>query len=358
MRIAIITSWFTDVIGGSGTGVFFHSFVSGLRERGFDVDIIAPTLRETDYVNITLERFLFNSQLAYDARIKSADVLIGFDYDGYGILPAQRPPMIASAHAIFGDVIQWEREPVRTMVVAQAYFDRAAMQQADRVTCGSDYARQRIIDLYGIPADKITTIHHGMTTPDWVRRAQSMTRSENDHPTLLAVGKMYPRKRLDILLRALPLLIALHPTIELRVIGDGLAFDAMRALSRELGVDEHVTWLGHVADEAAFAHEWLQADVFCHPSLQETFGFVYLEALMMGKPIVASRAGAAPEVVADAGLLVDAEDSAGFADAIHRLISDGDLRQKLGALGVERAGRFTREQMIDGYVKIIEALTQ
>jgi glycosyltransferase involved in cell wall biosynthesis len=357
MRIAIITSWFTDVISGSGTGVFFNSFVGGLRERGYEVEVIAPTLTQTDYVNITLERFLFNAQLAVDPRIRNADVLIGFDYDGYGILPTQRPPMITSAHAIFGDVIQWEREPVRTMVQAQAYFDRAAMRAADCVTCGSDYARQRIIDLYGITADKITTIHHGMEIPSWVRLATTMTRRENDHPVLLAVGKMYPRKRLDILLRALPVLIAQHPTLELRVIGDGLEYDAMRALSRELGVDEQVTWLGHVADEAAFACEWLQADIFCHPSLQETFGFVYLEALMMGKPIVASRAGAAPEVVGDAGLLTPPDDSAAFGEAIHRLISDGALRQQLGERGRLRAGLFTREKMITAYTAIIESLT-
>jgi glycosyltransferase involved in cell wall biosynthesis len=356
MRISVITSWFTDVIGGSGTGVFFNSFVDGLRNRGYDVELIAPVLRAKDYVNITLERFLFNTQLRNDPRIQQADVLIGFDYDGYGIDPLQRPPMIASAHAIFGDVIQWEREPVRTMVESQAFFDRVSMQQADRVTCGSDYGRDRISTLYDIPEDKIITIPHGMNVPYWIRQAQAMTRTENDHPVLLAVSKLYPRKRLDILLRAMPAIIALHPTVELRVVGDGLECEAMRALSRELDIDDHVTWLGHVADERAFAREWVQADVFCHPSLQETFGFVYLEAMMMGKPIVASHASAAPEVVGDAGLLVEQEDSVGFANAVDRLLLDEGLRQRLSQNGRSRAQWFTQRRMIDGYADIINEL--
>lgn len=356
MRVTVITSWFTDVVGGSGTGVFFNSFVSGLRDRGFDVELVAPVLRAKDYVNITLERFLFNAQLNADPRIQKADVLIGFDYDGYGIDPHSRPPLITSAHAVYGDVLRWEHEPVRTMVESQAFFDRVAMEQADRVTCGSDYARQRIMDLYGIDGDKITTIPHGMVQPNWMRVAQRMTRVENDHPVLLAVGKMYPRKRLDILLRAMPALIGLHPTVELRVAGDGLEYDQMRALSRELDIERSVTFLGHVKDDLAFAREWVQADVFCHPSLQETFGFVYLEAMSLGKPIVASRAGAAPEVVGDAGILVEQEDSVGFANALDRLLLDADLRRAMSEHGLKRASLFTQRRMIDGYVEMVRDL--
>jgi glycosyltransferase involved in cell wall biosynthesis len=356
MRINVITSWFTDVSGGSGTGVFFNSFVGGLRDRGYDVDLIAPVLREKSYVNITLERFLFNTQLRSDPRIQQADVLIGFDYDGYGIDPFHRPPMIASAHALFGDVIQWEREPVRTMVESQAYFDRVAMQQADHVTAGSEYARQRIHELYGVPLWKISAIPHGMITPHWLTLARAQEPTPNDHPVLLAVSKMYPRKRLDILLHAMPAVIAARPDVELRVVGDGLEYDHMRALSQQLGIDNHVTWLGHVSDDLAFAREWRQADIFCHPSLQETFGYVYLEAMLLGKPIVASRAGAAPEVVGEAGLLVEPEDSSAFANALLRLIGDSDLRRQLSQRARSRAPLYTQRRMIDGYAEIMDEL--
>lgn len=356
MRIAVITSWFTDVTGGSGTGVFFDSFISGLRDRGHEIEIIVPDLHEKDYVNITLERFLFNARLRTDPRIEVADILIGFDYDGYGLDPQRRPPMIASAHTVFGDIMEWEREPVRTMVHAQAYFERVAMQQAEHVTCGSEYARQRLHELYEIPLKKITAIPHGMIIPRWLELAQAMPPMTHDHPIVLAVGKLYPRKRLDILLRALPALIEQHPDVELRVVGDGLEWEQMRDLATALGIDRHVTWLGHVADDIAYAREWQQADVFCHPSLQETFGYVYLEAMMLGKAIVASRASAGPEVIDGAGVLVEPEESSAMADAIGQLLHDPSRRITLGEQGRARARLYTQSRMIDGYVKIINDL--
>jgi phosphatidylinositol alpha-1,6-mannosyltransferase len=181
-------------------------------------------------------------------------------------------------------------------------------------------------------------------------------RLQNDHPVLLSVGKMYPRKRLEILLRTIPLLASSHPTLEARIVGDGLQWDRLHSLANELGVEKHVTWLGHIDDDAAFAREWRQADVFVHPSAQESFGYVYLEAMTLGKPIVAARAGAAPEVVGDAGLLVEPESPAALASAIDTFLADASLRDDYGRRGKERAPRFTLAAMIDGYMRAIESV--
>lgn len=356
MRILIVTSWATDVIGGSGTAVFFNSFLSGLRERGFEVEVIAPNFDVSDYVEATLRRFLFNAELRTDPRIGEADVIIGFDYDGYALDPATRPPMIASAHAIYGDLVEWETDPVRTMVHAQAFFDRVSMQQADLVTTGSAYAKARLSELYGLPPEKIVVIPHGRTEPAWMRLVEAEPRTENDHPIILAVGKMYPRKRLELLLRAIPLLRGKYPTLEVRIVGNGLEWDRLHALADALGVNPHITWLSHITDDAAFAREWRQADVFCHPSSQESFGYVYLEAMRLGKAIVTTRSSAGPEVVGDAGLLVEPENPGALAAALDRFLSDPELRTRYGERARQRAARFTQEAMIDGYVQAIEAV--
>ncbi|MCC7207332.1 MAG: glycosyltransferase family 4 protein [Anaerolineae bacterium] len=357
MRILIITSWATDVIGGSGTAVFFHSFADGLSERGLDVQIIAPNFDTSDYVDVTLQRFLFNTELRTDPRLAQADVIIGFDFDGYGLDPATRPPMIASAHAIYGDLIQWESEPFRTMVYAQAFFDRVSMQQADLVTAGSQYAADRIVALYGLPPERVRVIPHGRKQPAWMPLVNAEPPTPNDHPVLLSVGKMYARKRHEVLLRAIPLLADKHPAIEVRIVGDGLEWDRLHALAAQLGVEKYVTWLGHIGDDAAFAREWRQADVFVHPSAQESFGYVYLEAMTLGKPIVAAHAGAAPEVVGDAGLLVEPENPAALASAIDSLLRDAALREQYRRRGMARAPRFTLPRMIDGYVHAIERVS-
>jgi glycosyltransferase involved in cell wall biosynthesis len=357
MRIVVITSWATDVISGSGTAVFFNAFLAGLRERGYEVEVIAPNFDTTDYVETTLKRFQFNTELRTEPRLRKADVVIGFDYDGYGLDPAQRPPLIASAHAIFGDLHRWEREPIRTMVYAQAFFDRVNMQQADLVTAGSQYAKEQIMSLYGVPAEKVRVIPHGMLTPSWLPLVDAEPRQANAHPIVLAVGKFYPRKRVDVLLRAIPLLTEEFPDLEVRIVGNGLEWDALHALADELKVNAHVTWLSHIADDAAFAREWRQADVFCHPSCQESFGYVYLEAMTLGKPIVAARASAAPEVVGEAGLLVEPESPAALAEGVRRFLRDQALCAEYGRRGRARAQQFTMSRMIDGYEAAIRKVT-
>ncbi|MDW8300575.1 MAG: glycosyltransferase family 4 protein, partial [Anaerolineae bacterium] len=344
----------TDVISGSGTAVFFNAFLAGLRQRGYTVEVIAPNFDTSDYIEATLKRFQFNTELRTDPRLRNADVIIGFDYDGYGLDPAQRPPLIASAHAIFGDLCRWEREPIRTVVYAQAFFDRLNMQQADLVTAGSQYAKDRIVALYGVPAEKVQVIPHGMLTPNWLPLVDAEPRQANDHPIVLAVGKFYPRKRVDVLLRAVPLLVEEFPDLEVRIVGNGLEWDVLHALADELKINAHVTWLSHIADDAAFAREWRQADVFCHPSCQESFGYVYLEAMTLGKPIVAANASAAPEVVGEAGLLVEPENPAALAEGIRRLLRDESLRAECSRRGRARAAQFSVARMIDGYEAAIQ----
>lgn len=354
MRIAIVTSWFTDVVGGSGTAVFFNTFTTGLRERGYELEIITPPpFKSEDYVEITLERLLFNTELRTDPRLAAADLIIGFDYDGYGIDTLNSPPLITSAHAVFADVIQWESEPVRTMVQAQAFFDRVAMEKTRRVTIGSQYAKDRIVKLYGIDPQKVTVIPHGMLTPTWMPYIDSEPRTPNDHPVILSVGKMYPRKRTNILLRALALLRDQHSSVELRVVGDGLEWDRLHALAKELRLADHLTWLGHVSDDRQMAREWRQADVFAHPSNQETFGYVYLEAMQLGKAIIAARAGAAPEVLKDAAVLVEPENPEALAVGLDHLLRDPASRQAYGQRARERSSLYTYKKMIDSYAQVI-----
>lgn len=354
MRIVLVSSWPTDVIGGSGTAVYFNALHDGLRDRGYEVEAITPNFDITDYVEVTLKRFLFNTELRTDPRVHSADLVFGLDYDGYGLDNANRPPMITTAHAVYGDVIRWESEPARTMVEAQAFFDQVAMHKADRITIGSQYARERLVTLYSLEPEKIEVIPHGMLEPEWLRLLRSEPRIENDHPVILSVGKMYPRKRTNILLETVALLRDKYPTLELRIVGDGLEWDRLHAVADQLKVQDRVTWLGHIADDRAFAREWRQADIFCHPSCQETFGYVYLEAMTAGMPIVAARAGAAPEVLGDAALLAEPENPQSLAHALDQFLQNEVLRQRYARRAEARAMQFSHTRMIDQYVRLIK----
>ncbi len=354
MHITLITSWATDVSGGSGTAVLYQALRRGLERRGYDVSVIAPNFDVSDYVAVTLQRMVFNARLSGDPRVQQADALIGFDYDGYGLDPMRRPPLIASSAAVYGDILQWEDGEVATMVKMQAYFDQVMMRDADVVTIGSQYAKDRLIDLYQIDARKIDVIHLGMIDPTWMHLAETMPRQPNDHPIIFSVGKMYPRKRTDVLLRAVPLLLEKYPTLEVRIAGDGLMYEHYHEMAAALGIRDHVTFLGQVTDDAAFAYEWVQADVFCHPSSQETFGYVYLEAMRLGKAIVAVRAGAAPEVLERAARFAEPENPAALAAELDYFLSNERARETYGQRAQARAAYFTHDRMLDGYDRAIE----
>ena len=97
-------------------------------------------------------------------------------------------------------------------------------------------------------------------------------------------------------------------------------------------------WLGDIS-QADLAAEYTGADLFCLPSVQEGFGIVFLEAMAAGKPIVAARASAVPEVVTQ-GLLVDPDNGEALAAGIEHLHHDSDLRRRLGEGGLARVEQF------------------
>ena len=126
----------------------------------------------------------------------------------------------------------------------------------------------------------------------------------------------------------------------------------MQAASRELGIAERVHWLGWRADGADLIAAF---DVLLLPSLWEGFGLVLLEAMSRRVPVIASRVSAIPEVVVDGetGILVDARDAPGLADAMSRLLDDRALRQHMGLLGAARLeARFSIERMVAGTLEV------
>ena len=135
--------------------------------------------------------------------------------------------------------------------------------------------------------------------------------------TLLFVGRFYLRKRVPVLLRAAAMLRASMGELRVRIVGNGPCNAAWRALARELRLDGVVTWLGDVS-RTQLAEEYNRADAFCLPSVQEGFGIVLLEAMAAGKPIVASRAAAIPEVAPDA-VLVEPDNAEALAAGIRQV---------------------------------------
>jgi len=149
---------------------------------------------------------------------------------------------------------------------------------------------------------------------------------------------MYRRKRLEVLLRAAAQVRDRIRRLEVRIVGTGPCAAQLHALSRELKLNGSVTWLGDIS-RPSLAEEYNRAHVFCVTSIQEGFGIVLLEAMAAGKPIVASRAAAIPEVVPH-GLLVEPENPEALAAAILDLYESEERRAAMGVEGTNWVEKF------------------
>jgi len=175
---------------------------------------------------------------------------------------------------------------------------------------------------------------------------------------VLTLAALVPRKGVDVLIRALARLPESAPEREgaarvvLLVAGDGAERERLEALARELGLERRVRFLGAREDKA----ELLAAsDAFALASRSEGLGVAALEAMALGRPVVASRVGGLEEAVVDGhtGLLVAPDDVAGFAAALGRLRDDPELRARLGAAGPRRVREgFAAEQMVAAYERL------
>ena len=138
---------------------------------------------------------------------------------------------------------------------------------------------------------------------------------------------------------------------DVRIVGGGPEGIRLRRLWRELRLENTVCWVGDVTADQ-LAAEYNGADVFCLPSVQEGFGIVFLEAMAAGKPIVAARAAAVPEVVRH-GLLVEPERADALADSIELLYGDPQLRTSLAEHGRRDVEHFDMRRVARRFVETV-----
>lgn len=182
--------------------------------------------------------------------------------------------------------------------------------------------------------------------------------AERQATQLLVVGSLTREKGCDVLLHAMPKIISHWPSVELLFLGDGPLKKQLEALACQLGIADHVRFLGLVAD----VRLWLRTcTILVAPSRSEGLGMAVIEAMAMGCPVVASRTGGLTEVVSDGetGYLVDVGHVEGLVDRIANLLQDPDQRAHFGAAGRARAyTHFAADRSIaqleDVYTALIE----
>ena len=336
-RFAFITGTPLDIARGSGTYSGISTLARGLESLGHAVEYFTPSLHLPVF---TAERLVFNERIRR-MPFDGFDTVVGFDMDGYRL----RAPHVAAIKGVIADEMRFERGLTRWTMGIQARCERAHAHRAERVVTSSAYSALRIRELYGRDAAVVPECIDLGAWRALLDRAGAAPRAPRF--TVLCVCRFYPRKRVDVLLRA----AALLPDIEIRIVGGGPQSARLHRLAASLGLGGRVRWLGTVSQEA-LAREYNSCDAFCLPSVQEGFGIVFLEAMAAGKPIVAARAAAVPEVVRQ-GELVEPESAEALAAGLERLRASPDLRAALGEAGRRAVAEWDAPRVAARFVEAI-----
>ena len=224
---------------------------------------------------------------------------------------------------------------------------RLFARAAGAIIAVSRHTEQDVVELYGVPADKVHVIYEGIDAHfrpaalDAVQRVAN--RFSPSRPYLLMVGTLEPRKNHAVAMRALARLKAQGYTHRLLIVGGhGWLFDPISALVRQLNLQDDVTFTGFVPDEELPAL-YSGAASLLQPSLYEGFGFPVLEAMACGAPVVCSNTSSLPEVAGDAAILVEPDDDAMLAAAVRRVLDSAELAAHLRRQGAARAAGFRWE---------------
>src|SRR5271169_3333709 len=241
---------------------------------------------------------------------------------------------------------------------------------AARIFAVSNFTRNEIEKLFEIPSDRVEVVYnaiderflHGHATAadrDLIARRYQVT-----YPFLLYAGRISPHKNVVRMIEAFSALKTelerdqAYPDLKLIIIGDDLSGnpDLRRTVVRS-GVQHDVRFLGFVPIEVLRIF-YDEAKIFVFPSLYEGFGLPPLEAMVHGTPVVTSNVSSLPEVVGNAAVLVNPENVFEIMRALHRVLVDQSLRDKLKARGYEQAKRFSwdaaAQQILRVYHEVAE----
>ena len=270
-------------------------------------------------------------------------------------------PLVTTIHdllfMLFPEYSSWHRRPRNALLKLMA---RWVSERASLVLTVSEHAKRDIQALLGIAAGKIEVLPNSVDeayqpVTDTNSLKEICERYGIEPPYIYYLGNFKPHKNVQSLLRAfasLPKEMRARYELVLGAKPDRWLGECRR-LAQELGIGERTRFIGQV-EEADMPALYSGAELFVFPSLYEGFGLPPLEAMACGTAVVVSDRTSLPEVVGDAGTLVDASDGVALPAAMARVLRDTDERRDLEAKGLARATGFRTEDTCERQMQILE----
>ncbi len=268
---------------------------------------------------------------------------------GYNAPIYSRSPFLITIHDLIH--LRVAGEGSAAIRIYYEHIVRPALFKAYGVLTVSDFSKQEITAWSGVPAENIVVVGNGVSSgfaPIGPRHAE-------DRPYLLYIGNRKPHKNLARLLRAFRLARIDRDVI---LLCSGVRDAAIEHWIQEAGLKETAVRFAGEIPENRLPGYYRGALAVLIPSLYEGFGLPALEAMACGTPVLAGNRTALPEIIAQAGLLVDPENVEALSDGIRRIVDDNELRDRLKSLGPKTAARFNWEETSKRVQRILDAAAE
>lgn len=232
-----------------------------------------------------------------------------------------------------------------------AMLERWTARVTDRIITLTEQEKKDHLSFHIAPPGKFEVIHSGVDLKKFhdVPAAPGPIREELGIPpdavVVGTVGRLTPIKGHRHLIEAAKLVITARPETRFLLVGDGELLRELRSLAANLGIGDHVHFAGWRPDVPEILST---VDIFVFPSLNEGMGKAVVEAMALGKPVIASRIGGIIDIVQDGenGLLVPPADAESLNGCIRTLMADPEKRRRMGTAGKLASGRYSSDEMI------------
>jgi len=230
-------------------------------------------------------------------------------------------------------------------------------RRSDRVITVSHHTRDDLMRILGLPPEKIAVVYNGIDSKYHPQNRNGHPGSLPSDPFILYVGRFDPYKNVVGLIRSFNRFCRDRKDNPRLVLAGHLdpRYPEAIQIVEELGLQARVSFLDGATEEELI-QLYSAARILILPSLYEGFGLPPLEAMACGTPVIASDRGSLPEVVGDAGLIIDPEGEDSIAGAIERLWESDTLRSELREKGLRRAKDFSWEKTARETLKVYEEL--
>jgi glycosyltransferase involved in cell wall biosynthesis len=342
MALKVLTVLAGASVGGAET--FFVSLTTALARAGLDVrSVLKPNRNREAALSAarvqyhtapfrSLLDFSTETVLRRTAEAFHADVVLAFAGRAASFLPS-------GPHVRIGRL--------------GGYYNLKNFRYCDHLVCNAPDLVRYVSD-GGWPKERVSLIPNFPALPDGPRLDRGAYDTPDDAPLALALGRLHPVKGFDTLVRA----AAIVPGLFVWIAGEGTERDALRGLTKQLGLERRVRFLGWRNDRASL---FKTADLCVYPSREEPFGNVVVEAWACGTPLV-TTASTGPRWLVREGedaLMTPVDDVGALAAAIGRLIASPDLRASLAAAGRRRiAEDFSEPAIIARYIDLFGRVTR